>query len=102
MHHFMGHGGIMGAVEPLSPAFATYLIQDNNYVRAWLIKDRFAAMADADAVKLLLFIPGVTLLTFLACVAIDALRDRLFRWLRIRQRLNALETALRQKLPAGE
>ena len=83
-------------IAPLT--FGVYLIHDNVYVRNVLWNDWLGVR---DAVHSWWFVPllvGSTIAIFVACIAIDAVRNRLFRLLRVNDRIDALSAYVDTRL----
>lgn len=87
---------IVSFIAPLS--FGAYLIQDNNYVREFIIKNRFANLASCNPLVLLGGALGIAVITFAICIMIDYLRLSLFNFLKVKRRLCLLESNIESKL----
>lgn len=86
---------IARSIGVLSPAaFSVYIIHKHPFVDWHILYNRFAQLAALPAYKLV----GIVLLTalgiYLACSAIDLVREKIFKALRIKQRISALEMKL--------
>ena len=80
------------AIAVLSPmAFSVYLIHVHPLMWQHVMWGRFAAFGSYGTVKLAFFVLAAAMGIYLGCSAIDCLRSRLFRWLKLRQRLLSLE-----------
>lgn len=79
-------------IAVLSPmAFSVYLIHVHPLMWQHVMWGRFAAFGSYGTVKLAFFVLAAAMGIYLGCSAIDCLRSRLFRWLKLRQRLLSLE-----------
>ena len=72
-------------------AFSVYLIHTHRLIWEYWMGDRFASYGHLSAVKEVILVPATAVGIFVACSLVDALRERLFLKLRVRQRLLALE-----------
>lgn len=83
------------AIACLSPAaFGVYLIHLQPDVFSLVIENRFAQLATANVLVLMLMSFGAALVIYAACTAIELVRIRLFALLRIRRGCERLCTAL--------
>lgn len=80
---------------PLS--FSVYLIHENAMIREASIQGRFAQFASVHPVLLVLLVTGSAIAIWLGCSLVDAIRQKLFAVLRIKQRCNQLEQWLVNK-----
>jgi len=79
-------------------AFSVYLIHVQPQIWTHFIKDRFAAFADMSALLMMLSAVGTAFGIWLICSLIDAVRLRLFRLLKVRERCGRLDGWLQRKL----
>lgn len=79
---------LMVKVAPLT--FGVYLIHDNVWVRGELWHRWVHASGLYDSWAFVPVLAAVTLLVFWSCIFIDSLRDRLFRALRVNDRIDRL------------
>lgn len=63
--------------------FSVYLLHDNNYIRAFLIKDRFIPINDFNASVMPFMVLGCSIGIFIVCSLIDLVRIGLFKLLHI-------------------
>lgn len=82
-------------VAPLT--FGVYLINTNPYIFAFLMRDRFAKIAQYPSILAVISVILNALVIFLICVAIDAVRKLIFDLGRLRERLYALENRFADK-----
>lgn len=93
--HIRLPGWLEKTVKVLAPAsFGVYLIHLHPFVFKFLLLDRFKPLADCPAWTMIPLVLGLTLGIYLACSGIDLLRNWLFRALKVKQRLAALENKL--------
>ena len=75
-------------VAPLT--FGVYLIHDNIYIRTILWKDLLSPKSHIGDWTFTPYLIAVAVSIFVACLAIDWLRDRLFKVLKINERIDAI------------
>lgn len=79
----------------LSPAaFGVFLVHSNPLVWTSFMKGHFASFADKPAWLMVLLVLGAVLALYIMCSAIDLLRHYLFKLLRIKPALAAIESKL--------
>jgi len=71
--------------------FSVYLIHEHPLFREYFIKDKFVFLAKCNPFIMIVGIIGLGVGIFLACSLIDVIRDLLFKWLKLKQRLNSIE-----------
>ena len=62
------------------------------------MEDRFSWYAELPAYQMILFIIGTVIGIYLLCSLIDIIRHYLFKILKVKERLNALELSIKQKI----
>lgn len=72
-------------------SFSVYLIHGHPLVFSYLMKDAFVEYAHFPLVMEILAIFATSLSINLICYAIDFIRLKLFRWLRIREKIDSFE-----------
>ena len=83
----------------LSPmAFGVYLIHGHPLVFEYVMKNRFVKYAAFPVVFEVLAVIGTSLLINFICYIIDFIRLQLFKGLHIRQRLDAFENRVKEKV----
>lgn len=91
------------AVKILSPAaFGVYIIHMHPQIWNRLIVGKFALLPGEGPGWMVLKVLLAALIFYLFFSAIDLLRHGLFRWLKLKERLSALEEKLRNKLSEKE
>ena len=78
--------------------FAAYLIQDNKYIREYCIKNLFVFLADKNVVILIAGVIAGAFICFGIGTTIDYVRFYIFRQLRLKDRIQNLETKLENYL----
>lgn len=73
---------ILKIVAPLT--FGAYLIQDNIYVRKYIITDKFAFLAGKNAFVLIIGVISAAVLCFIVGCLIDSIRNFIFRKFKIK------------------
>lgn len=82
-------------ISQLSPAaFGVYLIHEHNYIRGHFIHDRFGFLAGFSTPVMVGCVFAIALAVFTACLLADWVRCKVFRWLQVRERLEALENRI--------
>ena len=76
-------------IAPLS--FGVYLINTNPYIFRYLMKDRFAHLANYPSLLLAISVILNALVIFLVCIAIDAVRKLIFDLCGLREKLYIIE-----------
>lgn len=79
-------------IAPLT--FGVYLIHDNLYVRHYLWSQWVDVRSFVDSWWFVPVLVGSTVAIFVACIAIDAVRERLFGLVRVNERIDALSDSL--------
>ena len=74
---------------PLS--FSVYLIHENAMIRREFIQGRFAQFASYHPILLILLVIGFAVAIWLGCSLVDAVRQKIFALLGVKQRCNKLE-----------
>ena len=87
---------IITVLSPLT--FSVYLIHDHPLIRARIMKSAFLFLQKMSLPLMLLCAVGIAVGIYLVCSAVDLIRHWLFRLLKIRKRLDSLETGIRAKL----
>lgn len=82
-------------IAPLT--FGVYLIHDNIYVRRLLWHDWLDVHSWLHSWAFVPMLVASTLGIFFACIAIDSVRDRLFRLLRVNDRIDTLFAKIKPK-----
>ena len=83
---------VMMRIAPLT--FGVYLIHDNTFIRTLLWKRLFLVKGYVDDWYFVLYMLGVTLAIFATCLAIDYLRERIFKLLKVHERIDVLSEKL--------
>ena len=81
---------------PLS--FSVYLIHENAMIRREFVQGRFAQFASYHPILLILLVIGFAIAIWLGCSLVDAVRQKLFALLGVKQRCNKLEQWLADKI----
>ena len=87
---------IVAFLAPMT--FGVYLIHDHPLIRDRIMRSALLFLRELPLPTMLLCVFGITLGVYLACSCADLLRLWLFRLLKIRNRLDALETYVGKKL----
>ena len=82
-------GAVILKIAPLS--FGVYLINTNPYIFRYLMKDRFAHLANYPSLLLAISVILNALVIFLVCIAIDAVRKLIFDLCGLREKLYIIE-----------
>ena len=86
-------------VAALSPAtFGVYLIHEQTYFKGYFIHDRFIMLADLHPGIMVASVLAIAIGVFVVCIAVDYVRCRFFVWLRVREKLDVLESCLKNYL----
>lgn len=72
-------------------AFGVYLIHEHPYIRDTFLVGRLVRFANGSLLKLIAVVIAAAVAVFLACLAVDLLRLRLFGFLGVREKLERLE-----------
>lgn len=78
-------------------AFGVYLIHKQEYVSGFFIRDKFAGYASYNTFSMLGAVLFTTVVIFTVCILIDLVRCQVFKVLKIKQRLEAMEHRLMEK-----
>ena len=90
---------IIKMISFLSPlAFSVYLIHDSTLIREQFITDKFTWIADLPLYQMIFVLFAVVAGIYIVCSAIDLIREYLFRWVSLGERLSKLEDKLKQRL----
>ncbi|MBE6782107.1 MAG: acyltransferase [Ruminococcaceae bacterium] len=81
---------VIATVAPLT--FGVYLIHDNPNIRKHLIQGVFERVAAYNPLITIAIVLSTVICIFVICVLIDFLRDRLFKLLKVKERLLKLES----------
>lgn len=79
---------VMMRIAPLT--FGVYLIHDNSFIRTLLWKRLFSVKGHVDDWYFVLYMLGVALAIFATCLAIDYLRERIFKLLKVNELIDVL------------
>ena len=84
-------------IAPLT--FGVYLIHDNVFIRNLLWKQLIPAKTYYDSWEFVPVMFGSALAIFTICISIDFLRDCLFKWLRINDRIDSGWETIKKRRP---
>lgn len=87
---------IISIISPLT--FSVYLIHDNTLIREHFIKDRFVWITNYSAPIQVVLIISVAVAIFIICIAIDYIRELLFKVLRVKKLVTWAEDLIKNKL----
>ena len=87
-----GAGRVIGLIAPT--AFSVYLIHTHPLIWMFLLENRFAALAELRAPLCVLAVAGCAIAVFAVCTGLDLLRELLFRALKLKKRLSALDARI--------
>lgn len=87
---------LMKWITPL--IFSAYLIQDNKYVRQYIISDRFSYLAEQNVIIMFGGVLLFALLCFMIAILIDSVRYSIFNKLRIKERVKKIEDKIERKI----
>ena len=87
---------VISFISPLT--FSVYLIHHNKLIRGRLWFDKFTWIAELPAYQMIPLVIGLVVLFFMLCIIIDLLRHYLFRGIKLKERLNNLESSIRHKI----
>lgn len=76
-------------------AFSVYLIHEHSIIKKFLLVDKFSWVANLPAYQMIPVILGIIIGVYLLCSLIDLIRYYLFKWLRIKERLELVELKLK-------
>ena len=86
--HIQSIPGILRLAAATS--FGVYLIHDNPIIRGTIVQNRFAGLGDKPLPVLFAGLIVSTIGIYAACMVLDGIRLRLFRWLRISDRCQSV------------
>ena len=87
---------IIGFLAPMT--FSVYLIHDHPLIRQYVIKKKLGFIGEMNTPMMLLTTIGVAVGIYLVCSAIDLIRLYLFKWLKVKPRLEKLENNIKEKI----
>ncbi|MBR1533028.1 MAG: acyltransferase [Ruminococcus sp.] len=87
---------IIAFLTPMT--FSVYLIHDHPIIRARITKSSLLFLGKMPTPTMLLCAAGIAVGVYLVCSAVDLIRWYLFRLLKLRQRLDTLETRVKKRL----
>lgn len=71
--------------------FSAYLLQDNKYVRGYLIKNKFSFLAESNTGMMVIGVVGSAIICFCIGLCVDMIRVYVFYKLKIKERLQIIE-----------
>lgn len=91
--------GWVKIISFLSPlAFSVYLIHDNRFIRAHLMKGRFEWLAHLPWYQMVLLVLAFAVGIYLVCSCVDLVRHYLFKWIKLKERLEKQESRFKLSL----
>ena len=87
---------IISIISPLT--FSVYLIHDNTLIREHFIKDKFIWITNYSAPVQVVLILSVAVAIYIICIAIDYVRELLFKGLRVKNLVTRAENLIKNKL----
>ena len=94
---------LTGLISALSPAaFGVYLIHQHDYIRGFFIVDKFAFLAEYSMPLMVIGVLLSAVAIFVICLFIDWIRCKVFKWLRVKERLEKLEDKIIHPMASAE
>ena len=87
---------IISIISPLT--FGVYLVHEHTLIREHFIKDRFVWITNYSAPIQVVLIFSVAVAIFIICIAIDYVREFLFKGLRVKNLVTRAENLIKNKL----
>ena len=79
-------------ISEFSPAaFGVYLIHDHDYIRTYVISDKFAFLTELSVPLMIVGIIGSAMAIFLCCLLIDWIRHKIFVRIHVKEHIERLE-----------